>query len=397
MSRQQTEYPEWSKLPVPLQHQYFSHAKDEALTCKKKLMEEREKLKQFHDLLEFRQIPHDDRWKDWKIACVDGSYSPATSERIGARYGVYCGGYMVFNDEELIDEGYKSGKISQDQIGDPELTKKTLGLLCTMLEREIAYYCLEEEGIDFLLIDGSFFGFRAGLRGIRKEEIDLERFRTVADLADYTRDLSIRIMESRKAAAIIKRIRTTAFDGWLTCKHGSEKHCIGRNDRAILASVMPQKHWFAYEWLLGGPDAFNYFTWFRTDYRRLPGRSMDSILKHSKRTINYGIERDLNCMPRDILQTSRYYVRCTDSALPFCFETHKDVDVNLLLAYFKANHNAVTGLPFSIDLIDQNVSLPRGFTKEFVEEVEALLIRDAELDEFDLSSYFMYINPQKEE
>lgn len=65
-----------------------------------------------------------------------------------------------------------------------------------------------------------------------------------------------------------------------------------------------------------------------------------------------------------------------------------------MLAYFQANPNPVTGLPFPIDLIDQNVSLPRGFTKEFV---EALLIRDRELDGFDLSNYFMYINPQMEE
>ena len=397
MSRQQTEYPEWSRLPIPLQHQYFSHSRDEALACKRKLVEQGEKLKQFQESLEFKQILQDDQWKKWRIACVDGSYSPATSERIGARYGVYCGGYMIFEDEELVDEGYRSGKLSQDQVGDPELTKQTLDILCTKLEREIAYYCLQKEDVDLLLIDGSFFGFRAGLRGIRKEEIGLDGFKTVGDLADYTTNLSIKLMRSGKVAAIIKRVRTTAFDGWLIYRHGNEEQCIRRNDRAILASLMPQNYWFAYEWLLGSPEAFNYLTWLRTDYRRLPGRSMDSILRHCKRTIDYGIERDLNCVASDILQTSRYYVRCVNSAPPFCFETHRDVDVKPLLAYFQANHNPVTGLPFPIDLIDQNVSLPRGFTKEFVEEVEALLIRDRELDRLDLSNYFMYINPQKEE
>jgi len=55
----------------------------------------------------------------------------------------------------------------------------------------------------------------------------------------------------------------------------------------------------------------------------------------------------------------------------------------------------VTGLPFPIDLIDENVLLPRGFTKEFVEEVEALLIQDKALDKVDLSNYFSYLNPQK--
>jgi len=32
-----------------------------------------------------------------------------------------------------------------------------------------------------------------------------------------------------------------------------------------------------------------------------------------------------------------------------------------------------------------------------VEEVEALLIRDEGLDKIDLSNYFVYLNPQKEE
>jgi hypothetical protein len=73
------------------------------------------------------------------------------------------------------------------------------------------------------------------------------------------------------------------------------------------------------------------------------------------------------------------------------------VDVKSLLAYFHANHIPVTGLPFPIDLIDENVSLLWRFTREFVEEVEALLIRDRELDEFDLPNYFTSINAQKEE
>lgn len=400
MSRE-PEYPDWSKIPIPLQHQFFSHAREEALACKRKLMEQGEKLKRFSDFLEFRQIPEDDQWKNWRIACVDGSYSPATSERIGASYGAYCGGYMIFEDEVVVKDDYRSGKLSQDQVKDPDLTKQILRLLCTKLEREIAVYCLEKEDIDLLLIDGSFFGFRAKCREIRSETIDIENFQKGGDLVDYVRDKSIELMNSKKTVGVIKRVRTTAFDGWLVYMHGNENQCVGRNDRAILASLIPSKSWFAYEWLLGSPVLFNYFTTFRTTYRqlteRLGARSMNYILKQCKLIVRSGIKRDLNCGTGDILQTSRYYVRCVNSAPPFCFEMHKDADVKPLLAYFQANHNPVTGLPFPLDLIDENVSLPRGFTKEFVEEVEALLIRDKELDKFDLSNYFMYINPQKEE
>ena len=73
------------------------------------------------------------------------------------------------------------------------------------------------------------------------------------------------------------------------------------------------------------------------------------------------------------------------------------MDVKTILSYFQASHNPATGLPFPMDLIDQNVSLPTEFTKEFVEEVEALLIRDSEIEKYDLSNYFQSINPQKEE
>ena len=134
----------------------------------------------------------------------------------------------------------------------------------------------------------------------------------------------------------------------------------------------------------------------RIDYRRLPKRTVDSILRHAERTINSGVKKDLDYDSRDIFQTSRYYVRCTRYVPLFCFEVHKDAKIKPILSYFQANHNPATRLPFPIDLIDENVSIPQGFTKEFIEEIEALLIKDPKLDKFDLSDYFMSINPQKE-
>ena len=59
-------------------------------------------------------------------------------------------------------------------------------------------------------------------------------------------------------------------------------------------------------------------------------------------------------------------------------------DVSRILPHLIATHNPATGLPLPLDMIDQNVGLPRGFTHEFVEEIEANLVRDSELDKFDL-------------
>ena len=42
-------------------------------------------------------------------------------------------------------------------------------------------------------------------------------------------------------------------------------------------------------------------------------------------------------------------------------------------------------------------AVPRGFTREFVEEIEATLARDPDLDKFDLETRFSSLNPQKQE
>jgi len=43
------------------------------------------------------------------------------------------------------------------------------------------------------------------------------------------------------------------------------------------------------------------------------------------------------------------------------------------------------------------LTLFRGFAKEFAEEIEAQLIKDPELDKYDLLNHFMSLNPLKEE
>ncbi len=394
---------EWSRLPVDLQHQFFTHAAEEARRCKEKLLDHRKKLKYLSKFLRFEEIPEDDRWRSWRIASVDGSYSPATSERIGARYGTYSSGYMLFRADEFDRDFYRSGKFSQDQVGEPETALRVLGLLCLNLERELALRCLEEEGVDIILMDGSFFGFRSKLSEMRNDEIDVNGFRTVGGLADRVRDLSIRLMNSKRVVGVIKRVRMNAFEGWLTHKHVDTSYRIGRNDRAILASIMPPKRWFAYEWLFGSPTVYSIYAWLsgldkdRLRTLREKGEGMEQVFEQHKRLVEEDVKRNLRCAPEDVLKTARYYVRCSPVVPPLSFEVHREFDVKPLLAYLQANHNPATGLPFPIDLIDENVSITEGFTREFVEEVEALLISDPDLDKFDLSNYFMSINPQKEE
>lgn len=388
-------------LPVDLQHQYFEHAAKEAERCKAKLLERARKLEEFRKIIEFREVPEDDSWKDWTIVAVDGSFSPSISERIGARFGVYQAGYMIFDGSDLREgksESFRSDTLIDDQLGDPDTTRKILSLLSTRLEREVALSCLEREKPDLILIDGSFYGFRAGIGPLRSVELDIEGFDTVGDLADRVRDLSKRLLESEKAVGVIKRVRTSALDGYMLYKTADTNKCVDCNDKAISAAIMPVKSWFAYEWLLPSPYAFNYFSYFKTAYRHRAGegRSMETVLVHAKNAVDRLLDSNLKCSFNDI-KTSRYFIRCNDPMPPFCFETQPDTNVEPLIAYFQADHNPATGLPFPIDLVDQDISLPRGFTREFMEEILALLIRDKGMREIDISNYFMSINPQKEE
>ena len=71
-------------------------------------------------------------------------------------------------------------------------------------------------------------------------------------------------------------------------------------------------------------------------------------------------------------------------------------DVSEILLYQITVHNPATGLPLPLDMINHNVGLPRGFTREFVQEIEANLVRDSELDAFDPQNHFAHLNSQKE-
>ena len=51
----------------------------------------------------------------------------------------------------------------------------------------------------------------------------------------------------------------------------------------------------------------------------------------------------------------------------------------------------------SLDLTDQDITMPGGFTQEFVEEIEADLIKDPDLSKYEIENHFASLNPQKSE
>jgi hypothetical protein len=399
LTTNQRDFPDWVKIPAKMQSQFFELAEKQAKNIKTKLLEDKKKLENLRRLLTFSQIDEDDEWKNWRIAVVDGSDSPVMSERIGGRFGTYGATYHIFQGLDLVEEEYYSGDYSEYQIGDPEASMKMLQILTVILERETAMDCLRKD-VDLVIIDGSFFGFRPNSRKIHNQQIPSKPPKTGLKLVKHARDLSIKLLQSGKAIGIIKRVQSSALDGWTIYKNGNNNLQMNRNDKEILASMLKEGEWFSYQTAFEDPTIFNYYTRLALGYSRYAvdlERSIESIFKAVKADVDRNIKRDLACEPDLILKTARHYVRCAYPASPFCFETPIDFNLPPLLAFFKASVNKATGLPIQLDLTDQDVTIPAGFTREFVEEIEARLTKDPELDKYEIENHFGSLNPQKQE
>lgn len=390
------------KLSPDLQHQFFKHAADEAIRCKAILEEKSKKIEGLRKYVKTESIPENDEWKDWRVAVIDGSNSPATSERLGSRYAAYCAGYLIFKGVQQVDEGYRSKSFHQDQTGSLNVAEKTLSMLRFNLEREMTLECLEDKDVDLVLIDGSFFGFRADAHLINDEIVTVEDFGRGKDITSSVAEKTLRILKSGRTVGIIKRTRQNALDGWLLRKYGHDDLCVDSNDKHILSTILPRGHWFAYEWLFQRPEIFAYYSRLRdihryVTYRKKAKQSMDDVWDVTKRNVHRSIKKSLDYGAEIILQTARYYAKCSQGA-PFEFEARANMDIKPVVSYFLDFHNPATGLPWPIDLVDFAASLPKGFTREFVEEVEALLIKDSDVqDKIGLQTYFSYLNPQKPE
>jgi hypothetical protein len=397
---QSQEETSWMKLPSQLQHEFFRDAEKEAEKVKKVLAQRLQKLDTLKRLVKTAPIPKNDELKKLRIAAVDGSNSPTTSERLGVRYGAYAAGYMVFEGSKVVDEAYRSGSFSQDQITDRDVAQKTLSLLRMKLERDVALHCLED--VDYVLIDGSFFGFRAEAIAINDREIGIEGYEDGKELTREVAEKSWKLLKTGKVAGVIKRTRTSVIDGWITKEYGTTAECMNMNDKYIMTYLLPIGHWFDFGNLLEKRFYHNYYARFRSIYRQIVEREkkqvpIEKIFDSTKRDFEHNTYRLLGLTSELIRQSARYFARCSASP-PFEFEVHEDVDVMPLLSYFMNFHNPATGLPWPIDLIDANVSVPQGFTKEFVDEVQARLLHDPEMsDKLKLMEFFSYLNPQKEE
>jgi len=422
MSEEGTES-SWSKLPLPLQAQFFEIARTRSEVIKKDFESYLQRKKALCELLDltkiFSSVHPNEEWRKWRIGVVDGSRSPQISQRIGGRFGVCAAVGHIWQNNKIVDPKedtlFLSMDISDDQIRDRELTDKALELLMTWLERKVACDCLKK-GLDLLLIDGSFFGYRVGCKYVADEDIPFEGGQTkkASELIKEINDLTEKLAKSdTPVLGIVKRVTTSALDGYVAFERGSEEQCMNRNDRLILSSIMPEGTVFAYDHLFKPPERhFQYFSLYRGRIRHPPTeetQTREKILEYAKEHFRKrDIEKNLGEGMADVvLSLSRFFQRCSNT-IPFCFEMRRDLafdngnfrdKFNNITSFFQhpTNNNPATGLPLMIDLIDEEVAIPISFTKEFVQEIHGILSSQVGIDIHDLMNYFSSLNPQKEE
>ena len=390
-----------SRLPPRLQEEFFELAGRAARRVAEELREERERILELKRHLRFRPIPAG-LAEDLRVGVVDGSSSPRLSERLGYRIGVYTGCYMVFDGGEIIsdddDESMAAGYIMTPQTGSSLYTRKLLSLMRTLLERDLALRCIEKYDVDLMMIDGSFYGFRARCSEIKDKELlglgsKIIGWKLVKEVYEKSR----RLMDSGKTIGVIKRIRTAAIDGWLLSRNWRLEETLNKNDRSLLRSLMRSGEYFDYRDLLGDRWSYLHYNglkgWFKEVKREIEGlpedERLERALSHVDKKLRTQIITDLapkgsareikEEIFREVVGVRRIYVRLSPHAPPTCIELGRGVDLESTLAYLMENANPATGLPFPLDLVDANVSVDRRIAKEFADEVEVRLLLDLSL------------------
>lgn len=391
----------WSSLPKPMQEQFFNLADTETKKTKKRLLSDTNKLKQISSQIKLHKTPVSESWKNWSIACVDGSDSPVINQTLGSRYGLYGACIMMFKGDQFLpnSEEYKSGKLVLDQIGSSDDFQKILRLIMIYNERKLAVSKLNE--VDLMIIDGSFFGWRVGCSTIKHLLLPYENITNVSQLIDELGKLSKILLESKKVIAVVKRVSTGAINGWIKFK-GWDNLCVNQNDKMILSSIMPNNTFFSYSDFFQSKHEdrkklnFNFYS-LLNNHSFTKQKISDNLIWAAQRSFEQ-VRKDVNPDIADsVFSTDRYYVKSSQYP-PCCIEVPQNFEnISDLLSYVVSNTNPGTGLPFPIDLTDSNVTIPSGLTQEFVEEVEAQLLKDNTLDLSDISNHFSRLNPQKNE
>jgi len=389
----------WSKLPIDLQEQFYDMAEKEARRLVSIIRDLHSRIETARsEIAPFIRSFSFGASRDVSIAAVDGSFSPRPAETIGARFVVYSAGFIMIRGGRIIKEGYFSDDIRHNQTYTREFSSAVLHVQELRLEREAALKALDEDP-DLLLIDGSFLGFAYSLFRIRRM-IPVPEW--IIERARETLEMTEKLLDSGKCAGVVKRGRSRAIGGWLSVKEGRRNPLVDYLDKQIL------------HYLMKPPSFFNYMELFQEPGLQRTYSRVSELLSHSDElnpsnaldsAREWAVESLMKALdvPKEKAQTlesriNRIQIKVSDENPPFELEVPVEAGERILENLFSnsENFNPATGLPIAIDLVDESVTLPAEFTREFVREVEARIVDSYKGGLIEVRSFFTNMNPQKD-
>lgn len=377
---------EWMKLPHALQALFFERVEEDVsslLGVVERLGRHLNSAKEF--LSKFFE-PYSERG-GLRIGAVDGSRSPELSERLGIRQGLFAASAIVLEGGRRVDERYYAGQFRRSQALSKEVSSYLLDLLSNYAERKLALEVLDD--VDFLFIDGSFYGFIYPVLRMRKRGAFGEREEVFRETWEITEKLA----RSGKVAGVVKRSHTRAIGGYIVAKLGGElEELVTVIDKLILSALMPPKTVFRYESLIGDENVIVYTEAARAFVKH--GRSEDLI--EIARRKAYKPFEVLNLGTEMFDRMRRVQVKSYPDA-PVCEIEHPSIIGKLLeVIGSEGLFNEATGLPIALDVVDSLVSLGHKLTEEYVDEVEARLLERLGGRGLEAVKWFFHLlNPQK--
>jgi hypothetical protein len=390
----------WKSLPIDLQERFYYEAEEEAHHLLESITEVERTVEEARSRISdsFENLNSSDRVMT--VAAIDGSRSVKPGEKLGARFTVYSVGMVVVRGVEKVEEPqYGAGRVRSSQSS-REFSQYLLALLQNLEERKMALQALRREDVDLVIIDGSFYGFTYEVFRMRREGLmtaSLER------LLKETYDATQELIKSRRCVGVVKRSRTRAIGGFLSYKEKRRHPLALLSDKFILTRIMPPNAILQYPTLLAGPQSYRI-------YSRLAAQMGDQVS-------TFDFVKELNLARRWVLETfkqafqisdeeaegvirslNRMYVRIFEEAPPFEMEYPVDVKMEMIRDFLgnRINFNEATGLPIALDMIDELVSIPREFTRDFMNEVEARITQKYNGKLESVKAFFTNLNPQKE-
>ena len=394
-------------LPRKAFEEIMECAEEEAIRALARVKMLKEKVKKVSELLTFEPIPEPEEEVKCIVA-VDGSVSDKISARIGASFGLCSAAGLVFERGEIID--YPIKMIPVHWVRHDSNLQDFSRLLMAYNERKMAVELCQKYKPDLILLDGPFFFFEPVCRSLwgaaRRRPLPVEigeRFLDVKTLIKETTRLTAFLLE-QPAAGIIKRGKLRAIDGWLLFTN-RKQYVTNTNDKFIMANVMPEKTLWSYNALtlsnvaipkLTSTQKARLFNVFQNYYSAGKKKSSQNPSRLLEQLFIFRQKRFRELFGRDYPPTERSYIRYREEVAPFEVETSPKISPEFVASQFLFFHNAATGLPLPTDMVDQYVSLPKGVTTSFVEEIEARVLQKGG-DPKTSAVYMSPINPEKKE